>query len=358
MSSFEEKYWKFIQKMAIEREFSSNKNTYRYYISKNKNITWDIILQNPSFEWNDVGISSNINITPEIVYINPDIDWSPFAISGNPNFSWKYIYNTYIKPYDHKKDEWFLKTFGYKRTFIPLDFSTISRSKYITIDIIDDNNYSWYYDELAINPNITYEQILERKDLFKDWKYISRNHTITWDVIQSVPEIKENINLFDYSKNQNITWDVVRDNIKMKDSKDRGWCFDTLCKHPNITFDIIKDNPSYFNNWYNISQNPNITPEIVRENIDLPWDYGDLSFNPSITFEFYEENPEKDWELGGILNNSFDGARYEHKKQIYVKDIAEQCRDWWYSPYNKVSCKQREVVFKTPGLSVYEVYGN
>jgi len=41
-----------------------------YYLSKNPNITWDIVKENPKLQWHCYSMSENPNITWSIVYEN------------------------------------------------------------------------------------------------------------------------------------------------------------------------------------------------------------------------------------------------------------------------------------------------
>jgi hypothetical protein len=54
-----------------------------YWISKNKNITWQNIIDNPDKSWDWYYISSNPNITWEIIVDNPDKQWNWYGISMN-----------------------------------------------------------------------------------------------------------------------------------------------------------------------------------------------------------------------------------------------------------------------------------
>ena len=54
------------------------------YISKNPNITWDIIhMNNPDKDWDWDYISINPNITWDIIQNNPDKDWNWSNLSDN-----------------------------------------------------------------------------------------------------------------------------------------------------------------------------------------------------------------------------------------------------------------------------------
>ena len=52
-------------------------------MSCNPNITWEIIQNNPDFNWDWGNISKNPNITWEIIKNNPEKDWDWFYMSVN-----------------------------------------------------------------------------------------------------------------------------------------------------------------------------------------------------------------------------------------------------------------------------------
>ena len=73
------------------------------------------------------------------------------------------------------------------------------------------------------------------------------------------------------SRNPSITWDIVQANL------DKPWNWNWLSCNPNIRCDIIQANPDKAWNWYLLSENPNISWDIVEANLDKPWDWDNLS---------------------------------------------------------------------------------
>ena len=133
--------------MGLESAFADyykGRMPFWYGISKNPNITWNIICDNPDKLWNYWGISENPNITWDIICNNPDEPWRWNEISTNPN---------------------------------------------ITLDIILSNpNYPWFWPCISMNPNITWDIIQSNQN--KPWSYelMSYNPNITWDIIDAYPD--------------------------------------------------------------------------------------------------------------------------------------------------------------------------
>ena len=88
------------------------------------------------------------------------------------------------------------------------------------------------------------------------------------------------------------------------DNPDKGWNYKYLSYNPNITWEIVKANPDKDWNYYLLSGNPNITWEIVKANPEKPWNYCYLSANPNITWEIVKANPEKPWNYLYLSLNS------------------------------------------------------
>ena len=90
------------------------------------------------------------------------------------------------------------------------------------------------------------------------------------------------------SFNPNITWEIVQNNPHV------GWHHGWLSKNPNITWEIVKNNPEQDWNYYMLSKNPNITWDIVKNNPQINWHYNRLSINPMTKgFNDYMEKQEK-----------------------------------------------------------------
>jgi hypothetical protein len=115
------------------------------------------------------GWSRNSNITWKIVFDNPDKPWNWQELSRNPNTTWDIVMANQDKPWD---------------------WDILSLNKNITWDIIQSNpDNPWNFELISNNPNITCEIILQNID--KPWNgyYLSENPTISWDLVIKTPTI-------------------------------------------------------------------------------------------------------------------------------------------------------------------------
>ncbi len=117
------------------------------YLSKNSNITFEIIKNNPdicpSKTWDWYNIAMNENITWDIVKNNPFDRWNYRSLSGNTNIAWDIVCNSGINI------EW--------------------RYRYMY-------DKKWSVSILMQNPNLTFEIIDKWYDLFRtNWGFLSSN---------------------------------------------------------------------------------------------------------------------------------------------------------------------------------------
>jgi hypothetical protein len=138
-----------------------------------------------------------------------------------------------------------------------------------------------------------------------DWRYISRNVSITWDIIEQNLENQYKWDWDAICQNTNITWDIVRSNKTFSTGPNKGknipWKYFLLRNNPNFTWEIMsKYFPSeYFppndaESWKDLSINKSITWDVVKKNLDKPWDWEYLSECMKITMGEVKENIRSD----------------------------------------------------------------
>ena len=69
--------------------------------------------------------------------------------------------------------------------------------------ILEHLDKHWDFKELSMNPNITYEMVLDHPELDWDWGYLGGNPNITWDMIMDF-NIYKTWNYHLISSNPNI----------------------------------------------------------------------------------------------------------------------------------------------------------
>ena len=154
--------------LYIEKKFG-HKIKYNI-LSMNKNISWDIIINNIHKDWNfEYLVIYNQNITIDIVLNNKKYfnDKCIKLLSKNKNIKWQ--------------------------------------------DIIKYNNIDWNYTDLSLNRNITFDIVLNNLD--KNWCFnrLSSNPNITIDIILKYNNFQWSI--YWYSFNPNIRLNDI-DKIK------------------------------------------------------------------------------------------------------------------------------------------------
>ena len=201
-------------------------------------------------------------------------------------------------------------------------------------------NESWDDDYIKVISSLTFND--------SDWKYLSRNPNITMDmVLNNVVSPHYSINPFDLltgtspllndathlaytyktwdwkslSANKNITFDMVLAYPNLP------WDWMGLQCNPNLTFNDVLDHPEIKWNYKILSGNKNITLDIIISNPDKNWSVDDLSMNPNITMDSVKYHPEIPWDWGFLsMNNMKKGKDKYIKDKVYELKLIDEFR--------------------------------
>lgn len=210
-----DKRWKHIyasiRSVFVNREFFNNLSaktminnkdfSFDSVISINPNITWDIVRNNSDIKWNYDPLSANANITMEIIKAHPEIKWNYRFISRNPNITWEMVKNNI-------GEEW--------------DWDDLSEMIPISIILNNiNNNWDWR-NVFGYNPSVTLESIIDKPFLKEYYENLLANPGITWENIQTHPELLKLLNDFpnyslpELSKNPNLNWKIIYTNTNIE----------------------------------------------------------------------------------------------------------------------------------------------
>lgn len=225
--------------------------------SRNPNITWEIVRDNPKCDWNHYFLSENLSIPIQVIMENLGFGWDPTFVSArndvtweivqnNPNFPWKWkILSRYCVTWENIRDN----------PEKPWDLEYVSANKNITPEIIQENpTFPWNYHGLSKNPNITEKFIRNNIGREWNWAYLSENRNITIDFVKQF--LYKKWGWFSLSLNPTIaTGKNIRNNPYLP------WDWSCLWKSPKLSYKFIrKDRPDY------AYQNPNITYRDIAPN--------------------------------------------------------------------------------------------
>jgi hypothetical protein len=159
-------------------------------VSKNPNITWQIVKNRPSQQWDWNAIIKNPRVIADIVQLDlpkfqvdfardhnieldwiaismcvkigvvreyPKLPWDWNALSQNPNITWQIIKRNLRKPWN---------------------WENVSRNPSVNIEIIEDTRYEypWSYYHVSANPTLTWQFVSENLDKKMSFVQISKNH--------------------------------------------------------------------------------------------------------------------------------------------------------------------------------------
>ena len=259
-----------------------------FYISRNPNITKEIVEEHPVFAWDWnylTGIMDfewdfifniaqnhsvhavnwvNLSYRKDLLWDHVEYGieygalWDWDAISDNeniskktfcenPNYPWNWMY-MYKRGYIHM--ETMLYNVRYDKQLMHL-----CRSNIISIELINyDKNYPWEFSHISCNNWISIQDIVNNLHLKWNWICVSYNPNLTWyDIAETLTKI---------NKHHYLDWDYISQYVKI---------------------DITKDNlKKYPIDFYHLSRNQHLTWLDVHNHIDEPWDWENLSDNSFI----------------------------------------------------------------------------
>jgi hypothetical protein len=186
--------WEFIKETMESKEYEETKFKWMFDVelSKNPNITLDIVMKNEQLDWNYADLGENPNITPKIVKETDTINWDYNTLAKNPNFKWKDLQEYFddetelIKYYSQNPN------LNIKDILSNLDFwidwlddeennetkiwENVSKNPGISIqDIVDHPELNWNIESMELNPNLTFKTIIENWNLRFDSNNLLQN---------------------------------------------------------------------------------------------------------------------------------------------------------------------------------------
>ena len=125
------------------------------YISENRNVTMETVLENPFLPWNYSHLSLNSNINYEIVKKHPDRRWNYKMLSLNPSITFDDVLANIDKDWDWNQ------------------ISIHSNLKLAWIIELKDK-LNFYWNGLSQNPNLEYEWLIKFNK--ENWDFFSISH--------------------------------------------------------------------------------------------------------------------------------------------------------------------------------------
>lgn len=267
-----------------------------YYLSKNPNITWDIVCAHPDKPWNYRQLSANINITWQIVQNHANRPWDYRYLSANPNITPDIVQNNPDKPWDYA----FLSR--------NINFALIALQEIKASG--NALNHAWDVKYLLMNPKLgnTSAEVFDNYMQLKSDIYwlLCRNKLITWEHLIKYP--KYSYYMFWISAGKNVTWDIIAANPQEK------WNLFQISGNINTNISVINDKLSALS-IDGLSNNPNLDLHLLAKWPNLRWNYRWISKNPALTYRFVVDNADKlEWKY--VSMNKFN--KHYHINKLYL----------------------------------------
>lgn len=204
-------------------------------LSKQENITWQIVKDHPELPWDWTSLSINPNITLEIVISNPDIPWSWVHFTQNKSITWDIIQDNPCSPWSWKH---------------------VNYNPNVTSSIVESNPDALYWDWYYWSRSASWSLIQKLHYKNWDWNIICKRRDIDWSVVIDLSdkpwnwnELIKNISRYDADFN----WRTVIDNVYFLMEKG----VDLSLLH-SLPWQVVKNNPREKWDWCIISRNPNM----------------------------------------------------------------------------------------------------
>ena len=138
----------------------------------------------------------------------------------------------------------------------------------------------------------------------------------------------------------------------IKEHPDKPWNWKSMSGNPNITWEIIQQNPDKEWDWRDISSNENITWEFIQQNPDKPWCWRTLSENQNITWDIVETNPDKPWDWSSLSENILIKQKETFIDDLRLKIIKSNIikRYWTKYSYNPIYPFAQKMILKRAEL--------
>ena len=167
--------WKFIEETINSIEYQKldkdKKWDFKYSLSRNPCITFDIVVNNLEYRWGIKSLSENPNITLKIVRDNPELEWDFYSLTKNINIKIKDIIENKdifknqkesILGYTYNPNLNIKDVFEYNKLFKGTTWESTCQNPGISIeDIMETPFFPWPLGEMQYNTNFTFKTIIE-----------------------------------------------------------------------------------------------------------------------------------------------------------------------------------------------------
>jgi len=343
-------------------------------LSRNSNITMDIVCDHEDLPWSSLGISCNCNfeydiiskrsppwyfteisarVPLETINAHPAAKWDWVAVNKNPNLTVDFIRNNLDKPWDWKKLvvrpdlllgvleicssdlepdlsraalqtlKWYVISmsptidmeFINKHPDLPWDWAGINRNPNLTMDmVLAHPEKQWVWSLVSKNPNLNMAVVNSQPINAWSWERVSANRGITMDDVVTHPEKPWDWEMLAW--NPNITLEMMT-----KKPPSNGWNWFAISRNQGLCLEILDQFPDASWDWLGLSSNHRLTIEMLCAHPHKPWNWRAISWNPAVTMEMMQRFPDKAWDFGGL-------SRKPSLTTEMVLKMAEMPWDW------------------------------
>jgi hypothetical protein len=259
-------------------------------LSRNPNVTLDIIRQYSSLQWDFYLLSQNPGITMDMVEASPELPWNYAAVSANPNLTMDMLQRHPELPWDFKAVSFCPRlTMEVLLLHHPIewDFWRVTRNPAISLAALETHpQLPWHRGALCDNPNVTLAFVRAHSDWGSSW---------SWPNLSQNPGISV---------------------AEMLASPDLPWRWDWASSNPTLRAEQVLGCPEQGWHWGRLSRSSCVTLGLLRAFADRPWDWDYLTRHPNLAYaeilEAMRELPFRPAEL--LLNPSLTLANLQRSR--------------------------------------------
>ena len=298
-------FWKLVSVMN-----KNEKEEFFAGLSWNRHVSMEFVFANESMPWRFDYLSINVHLTWEMVETHLDKKWDFMEMLHHDNIPFELILNALKRPLnEHMVNQRFL----WEQSLAPTEekkynfaITYLQRRKDMTWETIQSHpEIPWYYRGMITYPYIT-------------WDIICNHKHLPW-VEDTTPQ---EYLAFLFGHNLNCPLEMQKALVShpkfymcrfpfvdiefVKNHPELNWNWDALVESYPITGDDIVSTPEF--PWSLASSCRHVSGrtswELIFSNFHLPWNHKDFNYRKDLTWDIISSHPDLPWQFDVLSGHS------------------------------------------------------
>jgi len=244
-----------------------------YWVSKDPDITIDIILNNPMADWAWRDLSANLSIKLDDILANQQLPWISKTVSNRSDLTLEYLF-------EHYRD------------------------------------YPWTWHDMKILRYLTLEDILKYQPLLNE---MAQGRALSFDTVNFHEVINHPLIINKRGLISSATM-TLKDILSHPEI---DWFWGFICGFYYITIEDLTNHPDVNWLWPALSHNSSFTMDDIENNMHLPWVLKYVLLNPNITTGFIDRNIKLSRDVFEMLSKNRPNCDNHIKFALTIKQTAQ-----------------------------------